>query len=108
MTTIYQRVFQPDFVWKLINHANTGSNKISVFVKDAYLQWKNIFKGSDLIFGIHPTPAYEISEGIWGNRFLEKTIMDLRGIVSSRDLGASLKGKFSEEGIFKYWVDGWK
>jgi hypothetical protein len=84
--------------------SNTGSNKVFVFVKDAYLQWKNIFKGSDLIFGIHPTPAYEISEGIWGNRFLEKTIMDLRGIVPSRDLGASLKGKFSEEGIFKYWL----
>jgi hypothetical protein len=84
--------------------SNTGSNKVIVFVKDAYLQWKNIFKGSDLIFGIHPTPAYEISEGIWGNRFLEKTIMDLRGIVSSRDLGASLKGIFSEEGIFKYWL----
>jgi hypothetical protein len=84
--------------------SNTGSNKVIVYVKDAFLQWKNIFKGSDLIFGIHPTPAYEISEGFWGNRFLEKTIMDLRGIVSSRDLGVSLKGKFNEEGIFKYWL----
>ena len=84
--------------------SNTGSNRVIVFVKDAFLQWKNIFKGSDLIFGIQPTPAYEISEGIWGNRFLEKTIMDLRGIVSSRDLGASLKGKLNEEGIIKYWL----
>jgi hypothetical protein len=84
--------------------SNTSSNKIIVYVKDAFLQWKNIFKGSDLIFGIHPTPAYEISEGIWGNRFLEKTIMDLRGIVSSRDLGVSLKGKLNDEGIFKYWL----
>lgn len=84
--------------------ANTSNNKIGVSIKDAYLQWKNIFKGSDLIFGIHPTPAYEISEGIWGNRFLEKTIMDLRNIVPSRDIAVSLKGKMDEGGIFKYWV----
>ena len=84
--------------------ANTSNGKIGVFVKDAYLQWKNIFKGSDLIFGISPTPAFEVSEGIWGNRFLEKTIMDLRGIVSSRDLAVALKGKIDSEGMFKYWL----
>lgn len=84
--------------------ANTSNNKIGVFVKDAYLQWKNIFNGSDFIFGIQPTPAFEVSEGIWGNRFLEKTIMDLRGIVGSRDLAVTLKGKFDEQGMFKYWL----
>lgn len=84
--------------------ANTSNGKIGVFVKDAYLQWKNIFSGSDLLFGISPTPAFEVSEGIWGNRFLEKTIMDLRGIVSSRDLAVALKGKIDSEGMFKYWV----
>jgi hypothetical protein len=84
--------------------ANTSNGKIGVFVKDAYLTWKNIFSGSDFTFGIQPTPAFEISEGLWGNRFLEKTIMDLRGIVSSRDLALSLKGKIDGEGMFKYWV----
>lgn len=84
--------------------SNTSDGKIGIFVKDAYLQWKNIFNGSDFIFGIQPTPAYEVSEGIWGNRFLEKTILDLRGIVSSRDLAVSLKGKIDSEGILKYWL----
>jgi hypothetical protein len=89
--------------------AGTGTvsnqaSKISVFVKDAYLKWKNIFSGSDLIFGIQPTPAYEISEAAWGYRSLEKTIMDLRGIVPSRDLGISLKGKITGDGILNYWV----
>lgn len=84
--------------------ANTSDGKIGVFVKDAYLKWKDIFKGSDFIFGIQPTPAFEVSESIWGNRFLEKTIMDLRGIVSSRDLAVTLKGKFDEAGMFKYWL----
>lgn len=84
--------------------ANTSDGKIGVFVKDAYLTWKNIFKGSDLTFGIQPPPAFEVSESFWGNRFLEKTIMDVRGIVPSRDIAVSLKGKFDQEGVLKYWA----
>jgi len=83
--------------------ANTNNGKIGVFVKDAYLLWKNIFNGSDFIFGIQPTPAFDVSESNWENRFLEKTIMDLRGIVSTRDLAVALKGKIDAEGRFKYW-----
>ena len=84
--------------------ANTSDGKIGVFVKDAYLKWKNIFKGSDFIFGLQPTPTWEVSEGVWGNRFLEKTIMDLRKISSSRDLAISVKGKLDAQGMFKYWL----
>ncbi len=61
------------------------------YIKDAYLNWKNIFEGSNFIFGIQPTPAFKVAESYWGYRSLERTIMDLRRIVSSRDLGASLK-----------------
>ncbi|MBI3788531.1 MAG: hypothetical protein HY276_09805 [Ignavibacteriales bacterium] len=84
--------------------ANTSNGKIGVFVKDAYLQWKNIFQGSDLFFGISPTPAYDISEGAWGYRSLEKTIMDLRGVVPSRDFGLDIKGKFDDGGTANYWL----
>ncbi|MGA3286250.1 MAG: hypothetical protein ABSD46_02360 [Bacteroidota bacterium] len=80
------------------------SGKVGVFVKDAYLMWKNIFTGSNLIFGVQPTPAYDVSEAAWGYRSLEKTIMDLRGIVSSRDLGISLKGKITGDGMVNYWA----
>ena len=74
------------------------------YIKDAYLNWKNIFKGSNFIFGIQPTPAFVITEDYWGYRSLEKTIMDLRRIVSSRDFGASLKGKLNSSGSIKYWL----
>jgi hypothetical protein len=76
----------------------------SVFVKDAWLRWKNIFAGSDLCFGIQPTSAYDVSEGLWSYRSLEKTIMDLRGIVSSRHLGIALHGKLDDEAFLSYWV----
>jgi hypothetical protein len=81
----------------------TGSSLSQLYIKDAYVMWKNIFSGSNLIFGVQPTTAYDISEGVWGYRSLEKTIMDLRGIISSRDMGLALKGKFDEGGMFQYW-----
>ena len=84
--------------------ANASNGKIGVFVKDAYLRWKNVFSGSDLFFGIQPPPAYEVSEAAWGYRSLEKTIMDLRGVVSSRDFGLAMRGKLTNDGMFNYWV----
>ncbi len=72
-------------------NSNTPGGKLGVMVKDAWLKWKNVFSGSDLIFGISPTPAFDISEAAWGYRSLEKTIMDLRGVVPSRDFGVDLK-----------------
>jgi hypothetical protein len=84
--------------------ANASNGAIGVAVKDAYLKWKYIFSGSDLLFGIQPTPAFDVSENVWGYRSLEKTIMDLRGIVSSRDLGISLKGNLIEDGTVGYWI----
>lgn len=82
----------------------TNNGKITTMVKDAWLKWKDIFNGSDFIFGISPTPAFEVSEAAWGHRYLEKTILDLSGTVSSRDLGVDLKGKLNGEGSLKYWV----
>jgi hypothetical protein len=74
------------------------------FIKDAYVKWKEVFSGSDLVFGIQPTPAFEVSESYWGFRSVEKSILDLRGVVSSRDLGVSLKGKLDPDGTMNYWV----
>lgn len=82
----------------------TSGGKIGVMVKDAYLRWKNIFKGSDFYFGASPTPEIDVAESFWGYRSLEKTITDLNGIVPSRDLGVDLKGKLDEAGWVKYWA----
>ncbi len=85
-------------------NSNTASGKLGVMVKDAYLKWKGIFSGSDLVFGISPTPAFDVSEAAWSYRSLEKTIMDLNGIVGSRDFGVDLKGKITDAGSVNYWV----
>ncbi|MGE5682270.1 MAG: hypothetical protein ACM34K_15490 [Bacillota bacterium] len=84
--------------------SNTSGGRIGVMVKDAYLRWKNIFKGSDLIFGLSPAPWIDIADQVWGYRSLEKTIMDFNGIVPSRDLGVDLRGAINEQSTVKYWV----
>ena len=98
-----------DFSARFRLEANSGTtlanNNMTVFVKDAYLRWKNAIKTSDIFFGIQPTPAYEVSETQWRYRSLEKTIMDLYGIVPSRDFGVSLKGKLDAPGKYNYWVE---
>jgi hypothetical protein len=76
----------------------------STYIKDAYLNWKNIFEGSNFIFGIQPPPTFVISEEYWNYRSLERTIMDLRRIAPSRDFGASLKGRLNSSGSIKYWL----
>ena len=78
-----------------------GAN--TLFVKDAYITWKGIFSGSDVAFGEQPTPATAVSEAAWGYRSLEKTELDLRGFVTTRDLGLSLKGRIDASGNYNYW-----
>ncbi len=84
--------------------ATTTDGKLAAYVKDAWLKWKGIFTGSDLIFGIQQTAAFDASETAWGYRSLDKTIMDLRGIVPSRGFGLTLKGKLDDAGVFNYWA----
>lgn len=96
--------FSARFRLEADSKSNTSNNRIGVFVKDAYLKWKNIFDGSDLIFGIQPTFSFEVAEKYWGYRSLEKTVQDLRGYVASRDFGIALRGKLSETGNVNYSV----
>ena len=96
----YDNDIAANFTTRFRLEGSTGSP----IVKDAYLKWKNVFNGSDLVFGMQPTPAFDVSEAAWGYRSLEKTIMDLRGVVFPRDLAISLKGKLDEKGSLNYWI----
>ncbi|MBI2619976.1 MAG: hypothetical protein HYW57_07830 [Ignavibacteriales bacterium] len=96
--------FQSRFRLEADESALTSDGKIGVFVKDAYLSWKNAFGRNDLTFGIQPTPAFETSEAAWGFRSVEKTIMDLRGLAGSRDFGIALQGTMDPAGRFGYWL----
>lgn len=106
ITTDYtiNETFSTRFRLEADESALSSNGKTSVFVKDAYLKWKGLFSGSDLVVGISPTPAFAVSEDAWGYRALEKTILDYHKIVSSRDLGVDLKGKVDGNGMIRYWL----
>jgi hypothetical protein len=74
------------------NSALTSTGKLTVFVKNAYVQAKNIIPRGTGYFGMITTPFVVNSEVLWGYRAVEKTIADFRGIISSADLGAELSG----------------
>jgi hypothetical protein len=68
-----------------------SSAKMTPFVKDAYVAWKG--SGHELYLGISPSPTFELVEGAWGYRAVEKTPLDLYRLGSSRDFGVAWKGK---------------
>ncbi len=75
----------------------------SFYIKAANLRWKNIFKNSDLVMGQMPTSTFAtVSEPTWAYRSLEKTIMDMRKIGGSNDVGVSLQGKLNDAGDYGY------
>lgn len=76
--------------------SNLGNGKLSTMVKDAFINWKNVTDGGNIIIGLQGTPDINMAEGIFGYRSLEKTIQDLHGISASRDLGVSYNQKFSD------------
>jgi hypothetical protein len=82
----------------------TSGGKIGVFVKNAYLQGRNLFPRADGFFGLITTPSFDNVEQFWPYRALEKTIYDFRGFGSSSDLGLSLKGAGDAGHHFGYWA----
>lgn len=71
-----------------------SSAKMTPFVKDAWVAWKD--GAHDLVFGISPSPTFERTENFWGYRAVEKTPRDLYRLGSSRDFGVAWKGRAAE------------
>jgi hypothetical protein len=76
--------------------------KMSVAVKNAYLQVRSLLPRSDFFFGMLTTPTFENSEEFWQHRAIEKTIVDFRGLVPSADFGIELKGHLDPDHHFGF------
>jgi hypothetical protein len=96
--------FSSEFIASYEGGDLTSNSNRTFFVKDANLKWKEIFDRSDLVVGLMATPSFLLSERVWGYRSIEKTIMDMRGTASSRDIGVSLRGFFDEGKFYGYNV----
>jgi len=70
------------------------------------IDFKDLYGARDfghhrLLFGLSPTPTFDLIEAIWGLRYLVRTPMDLQG-VASRDTGVSAKGPLNAAGTLSY------
>jgi hypothetical protein len=87
----------------LLGVQNFGtSSTLTPFIKHAYLQWNNFVPQGKFSFGLLGTPTFNLSDEVWGYRAVEKTIMDLRRIAPSADMGAALEGKLTKSGVLNY------
>ncbi len=86
------------------NGDNLVDNKMSFFIKNFNLRYRDLWKGTDLVVGELSTPGFalnepgtngpiSLSESTWGYRFIEKTITDVHK-NNSYDVGAALQGTF--------------
>ncbi len=52
----------------------TANGKLTFYIKNASVRWKEIWKGTDVIIGLTPTPAFALLEdGVWNYRSVERT-----------------------------------
>jgi hypothetical protein len=75
---------------------NTDANQNRTFyLKYANMEWNNMYNtGMKLSVGCITTPSFAITEEpFWGYRSIDRTIMDMKGITGSNDMGANIGGK---------------
>ena len=70
------------------------------FAKDAYVRWKK--NNHQITLGLSGTPAWAVIEDFWGYRSVEKTLLDLQRIASSRDIGVAAKGSLDQAQKIRY------
>jgi hypothetical protein len=100
----YDYVFSSEFSTRFQLEGNEKSldpsGRLSLYMKSAYLEWKNLVPQSSLFIGLVPTPTWINVEGQWGYRSVEKTITDFRALGSLTDMGVHLRGTlFSDRSV---------
>ena len=77
---------------------------LAFYLKNANISIDNVVPNGTVIIGEQNTPTFAtFTEHIWGYRSIEKTLLDMRHIGGSYDLGVALKGNFDSNGVFGYY-----
>ena len=83
--------------------STTAQGRPSPFVKDAYIRWNGPFaEGHRLTLGVQPPPLFEVAEGTWGYRSLDRTLLDRTRANDSRDFGLRADGRILPERRLSY------
>jgi hypothetical protein len=82
-------------VLDVANSAGLQPSSFTTFFKNAYAKYSTeAFTAS---FGMIGTTAFDLSEDIWGKRYLYKSLQDEYGFSSSADLGATISYQFVDQ-----------
>ena len=84
--------------------STNGYDGYSIILKYGYIDWKPQFGNGTLNirFGLQPTLYIDDMNGLWGRRYLEKTIGDKNKFLTSSDLGASAFVNLGKDGKSGY------
>lgn len=108
MYLIYDQPLSDNFAMQTIIEGTDASTdpggRLGIYLKAAFMEWKNIFHNSNVRVGLIPTLDWTNSEKIWNYRSLEKTSMDQRALGLPTDLGVSLRGTLDADAMFGYGV----
>ncbi len=78
----------------------------TLFIKTAFLEWKNLIPKGSIMVGMVPTPTWSspgsAAEKMWNYRSIEKTVADFRGLGSASDIGIMVRGKAGNDDKFGY------
>lgn len=101
------QTISPDWDMRFRLEANSpdfsaSATALTPFVKDAYLRWQHGLHS--ILIGISPSPTFDVIEGVWGFRAVEKTPLDLQKMASSREFGVAVKGAFDQAKTVRYHV----
>ncbi|MCB4792259.1 MAG: hypothetical protein LHV68_10295 [Elusimicrobia bacterium] len=66
-----------------------------VYLKQAYLEYKELYPNGTLLFGLIPSAWTGFEESMWKNRFVEKLSADEDLSVPTTERGIKVKGKVS-------------
>jgi hypothetical protein len=82
------------------------SGNRAVFIKSAFVKWKNIYPMADLVAGQTQTPSFffegERETAIWPYRSVERSMADMRKLGTASDAGLLIQGLIAKDGTVGY------
>lgn len=93
----YEYNLSPNFSGKLnfdVGNPGVGKLEMTAYIKNAYIQYKT--GGLSVQFGLIGTTSFKTMEGLWGNRYIEKSFQDAYKFNASADLGVSAAYKITD------------
>ena len=82
---------------------NSTAGQTIVYIKKAYLQ-AHYSDAFTLVAGAADMPWIPFMEDLYGNRYVEQTLVDRLKYGTSSDWGLQATGKFGDKGMFNYKV----